>query len=196
MVTIPSDLVSRLSYFLGQTRTCRGHQQNRRDLIDPQFLLGSTEAFITTAMPGEIFENLFFVQGAMYRIGNTARVEYIRFLNNANFFAHDFTSKSNVNKKAALSVALIGFALVYEKIVVGDKLTENNIFQASEIETSTGFLDSLHSITSPPSPASTISGFPGGTTSIDPENVPCCQDKNCQGESSIQTCEKVCARKA
>lgn len=190
VLNIPADLAQRVSDFASMTGYCTSYKKVRRAGYDAGCLQVNAETFIVNAMPGRAFDNFFYMQGVMVQIGNTARADYIQALNNARNFAIDLAGQLNVDKKKAAALGTIALALMYKIYVDGTRLTDQNVFQASEVATPTRNPDGQGTITAPASITS-ASGCPWNAPKTDGDDPLCCQDKICQGNDKTKTCEEV-----
>ena len=189
VLTIPSDLARRVSDFLAMTAPwrCSAYKKVKRGDYDAGCLQSQAEELIENAMPGRAFDSFFYMQGVPVQIGNTAKAEYVQALNAARNFAIGLAAQLQVDQKAAAAVGLLAFGLVYLLNVDGKSITDEVVFQASEVATPTGPITNAPSLT-------LTSGCPSGAPKTDGDDPLCCQDKTCQGDGTTRTCVTVCRK--
>lgn len=98
VVHLPADLAQRVTNWVGKTGGCKGYKKIKRGDYDAACLQANAETFIMNAMPGRLFDSFFMMQGAVVRIGNLLRAEYVDALKNAIEFATALAGQLMVDK--------------------------------------------------------------------------------------------------
>ena len=182
VVTLPKDLAQRLNDFTSQWSGCTGFGKMKRGSYDAACLQANAETLITNAMPGRLFDNFFFMEAAVLRIGNLAAADYVNAMNNAINFAITLAGQLRVDRPSAARMGAFCFALVFVKFVKRLIFSEEVILQAKEVA-------AITTVPTKTSSASCRSDAP----KTNGDNPLCCQDEDCLGDSKSKTCDTVSA---
>ncbi|KAI9680652.1 MAG: hypothetical protein M1817_004092 [Caeruleum heppii] len=179
VISLDNAMAGRIQDFIDMTADCTRPEKVKRD-VNGGCVKTSAQSLIINALPGGPFDALFFFQGVAFRIGDTARQEYVQALIGAQEFAMALAPQYNIEPKQASALGALAFALIYKVYVDGSSISEQNVFPANEV-------DQGPITTSPTS--STPDGCPTDAPKTDGPRPLGCQDSDCNGDKVKRTCE-------